>query len=359
MTGRALRRLGAIGLVAVSVAACGKKGNPLPPLNILPARVDELSASLSGGRILLQLTVPAGNPDDPAVVSPERVEIYRVITTADAPVPAVSEIIGRAGALRGEIAVRKPEDAAPAPSAPPRPLPGEPATFAETVDAQAGGSWSYVAVGVMGRNRRGPASPVVTVPLGALPVAPSALTAENDEKTLTVSWEGASKAYRVFSVTRPFDDPSAARLLTPSPVAESRFTSPVEFGRERCFIVRAVESSGGATVEGPPSEPFCATAVDRYPPPAPAGLRVIQEGGAITLTWTPSDAPDLAGYVVLRGDASGVSMQPLVREPVREPAYKDETVRSGETYTYSVYAVDTAPVPNVSQQSDRQVVTVR
>jgi hypothetical protein len=52
-------------------------------------------------------------------------------------------------------------------------------------------------------------------------------------------------------------------------------------------------------------------------------------------------------------------MQPLIREPVREPAYKDETARSGETYTYSVYAVDTAPAPNVSQQSDRQVVTVR
>ena len=117
--------------------------------------------------------------------------------------------------------------------------------------------------------------------------------------------------------------------------------------------------SGGATVEGPPSDVFCATAIDRYPPPAPTSLRAIQEGGAITLTWTPSDAADLGGYIVLRGDAAGVSMQPLIREPVREPAFKDETARSGETYTYSVYAVDTAPTPNVSQQSDRQVVTVR
>jgi hypothetical protein len=99
--------------------------------------------------------------------------------------------------------------------------------------------------------------------------------------------------------------------------------------------------------------------VDRYPPPAPTNLRAIQEGGAITLTWTPSDAADLAGYIVLRGDAGGVNMQPLLKEPVREPAYKDETARSGETYTYSVYAVDAAPTPNVSQQSDRQVVTVR
>ena len=62
---------------------------------------------------------------------------------------------------------------------------------------------------------------------------------------------------------------------------------------------------------------------------------------------------------MLRGDITGVNLQPLNREPVREPAFKDETARSGETYTYSVYAVDTAPSPNVSQQSDRTVVTVR
>ena len=124
-------------------------------------------------------------------------------------------------------------------------------------------------------------------------------------------------------------------------------------------MVRTVQETGGATVEGPPSEVYCATAVDRYPPPPPTNLRAIQEGSAITLTWTPSDAPDLGGYIVLRGDAGGVNLQPLIREPVREPAFKDETARSGETYTYSVYAVDTAPVPNVSQQSDRQVVQVR
>ena len=52
-------------LVALVVIACGKKGNPLPPLNIQPARVADFAASLSGGRVTLQFTVPAANPDDP------------------------------------------------------------------------------------------------------------------------------------------------------------------------------------------------------------------------------------------------------------------------------------------------------
>jgi hypothetical protein len=358
VTARALRRLGAVSLVAVLLAACGKKGNPLPPLNISPPPISDLSASLSGGRVTLQLTVPAADPDNPAIVAPERVEIYRVVTAPDATVPPAAEIVKTPGALRGEIAVRRPEDAPPSPTGPPLPLPGEPASFVEMVDRQVTGSWTYVAVGVMGRNRRGPASNAVTVPFGALPVAPTGLTADNTETTLTLSWKEAGNAYRVFAASQPLDL-SNVRLLTPTPVTEPRFSQPVEFGREFCFVVRTVQASGGATVEGPPSDVLCATATDRYPPPAPTNLRAIQDGSAVTLTWTPSDAPDLGGYIVLRGDMSGVNLQPLVREPVREPAFKDETARSGETYTYSVYAVDTAPTPNVSQQSDRQIVTVR
>jgi hypothetical protein len=358
VTGRALRRLGAVSLVAVSVTGCGKKGNPLPPLNILPARVADFSASLSGGRVTLQFTVPAANPDDPAVIAPERVEIYRVVTAPDVAVPPAAQIVGVPGALRAQIAVRRPEDKPPSAAGPQQPSPGEAASFVEVVDTQATGSWTYVAVGVMGRSRRGPPSSPITVPLAALPVAPTSLAAANDETTLTLSWQGTGKAYRVFAATQPLDL-ATVRVLTATPITEPRFTQPVEFGRERCFIVRTVQETGGATVEGPPSEVFCAAAVDRYPPPAPANLRAIQEGGAITLTWTPSDAPDLGGYIVLRGDAAGVNMQPLVREPVREPAFKDESARPGETYTYSVYAVDTAPTPNVSQQSDRQLVQVR
>ena len=123
MTARALRRLGAVSLIAVALAACGKKGNPLPPLNIRPASVTDFAASLSGDRVTLQLTVPAANPDDPTVAAPERIEIYRVVTAPGATVPPVSEIVETKGALRGQIAVRRPEDAPASATSPPLPLP--------------------------------------------------------------------------------------------------------------------------------------------------------------------------------------------------------------------------------------------
>lgn len=107
------------------------------------------------------------------------------------------------------------------------------------------------------------------------------------------------------------------------------------------------------------SAPVCTTPVDSYPPPAPAGLQAIQEGAFVTLNWTGVEAADLAGYVVLRGDDEGRSMLPLTRAPIKETTYVDRTARAGATYTYSVYAVDTAPTSNVSEQSNRVTVAVR
>lgn len=359
MIARAPRRLGALLLVVVVLAACGKKGDPLPPLQVVPARVADLRASLRGGRIALEFTVPSGEPAPGLTVAPERIEIYRVINPPDAPVPPAARIVGEAQYLRGEVTVRR-ADAPEAGGSLTVPAPGERASFTEEVDGSSDGVWTFVAVGVVGRNRRGPASAVVTVPVGNLPPAPEGLQASNDETSVSLSWQPAGPQYLVFLFGPPSQSSlTGTELLTPVPLDTTRFDEPVQFGRERCFAVRSVRVAGPVTVEGPPSAVECVTPVDRYPPPAPANLRVIQEGAAITLTWTPVVAADLAGYVVLRGDATGVNLQPLVREPVRDTTFTDATVQSGTSYAYSVYAVDNAPLPNVSQQSDRQIVTVR
>jgi fibronectin type 3 domain-containing protein len=148
-------------------------------------------------------------------------------------------------------------------------------------------------------------------------------------------------------------------LLNGAPSASTDVTTPVQFGKARCFAVAALKTTGAATLEGPLSTPRCITPVDIYPPPAPANLQAIQEGDGVTLTWSGVEAADLGGYVVLRGEGNGADLRPLMRTPIQETSYKDTDVRTGVTYTYSVYAVDTAPSPNVSQQSNRQTVTIR
>ena len=78
---------------------------------------------------------------------------------------------------------------------------------------------------------------------------------------------------------------------------------------ERCFIVRPVDQVFGATVIGPASPRTCVTPPDTFPPAAPRSLAAIAGSGVINLIWDANTESDLAGYLVLRGDAPGDTLQ--------------------------------------------------
>lgn len=240
----------------------------------------------------------------------------------------------------------------------------------------------YVAVGLSGRGRRGPPSALAVVPLGPLPPAPPAASACYTETAVTVEWAAPPTArralqqpavppvlptraivsgppptrYNVYEVAAPVSEPrSPARLprpLNPTPLDGPPFVDPrVEFGAERCYVVRAVETTEGVDVEGPPSPPACTVMLDVFPPPPPRGLSAVAGEGAIYLVWEPSTGSDLAGYLVLRGDAPDEKLRALIPVPVRETTYRDTAVEPGRRYVYAVVAVDRAG--NVSPQSNR------
>ena len=71
----------------------------------------------------------------------------------------------------------------------------------------------------------------------------------------------------------------------------------------------------------------------------------------INLIWDANSEADLAGYIVLRGDVPGGTLQPLMREPITETRYAARTARPGVRYAYEVIAVDKAG--NRSRSSNR------
>ena len=146
--------------------------------------------------------------------------------------------------------------------------------------------------------------------------------------------------------------------LTPQPLAVTEHVIPnVSFGVEQCFEVRAVDRVAGAQVLSPASPRTCITPKDTFPPAAPRSLAVIAVSGAINLIWDANSERDLAGYLVLRGEAPGDTLQPITQEPVAAATYRDETVKPGVRYLYSVVAVDRAG--NRSGESNRQEETAR
>jgi hypothetical protein len=147
--------------------------------------------------------------------------------------------------------------------------------------------------------------------------------------------------------------------ITPAPIPGTEFViKGVTFGAERCFEVRPVDQVFGTTVIGPASPRTCFTPKDTYAPAAPKSLAAIAGAGVINLIWDANAEPDLAGYIVLRGEAPGDTLQPITQELVTGPSYRDESVRPGTRYVYAVVAVDrsgnNSPQSNRAEEAARQ-----
>jgi hypothetical protein len=355
-------------LLAVTAFGCGKKGDPLPPLRREPGRIVDLTARRVDERIELRFTVPAANADGTRPPVIERVEIYRAARPSADPAPPPSQML-QPDLLRATYTIQTDEPAAtppPTPGAERRAAPGEVVTFIDGIDpADKPGTpeapiWRYLAVGVHGSRRRGQPSNIVAVPLATVVPPGPQPTVTFDEQTLNLSWtppsEPAAPQFQVYEV------PSATATAVGKPLADKAIDKPalampVVFGAERCFVVRTIAVQDQTTIEGAPGPAACVTAVDKFPPAAPTGVVPVADQGTVRLVWRASEAKDLAGYVVLRGDGAGETLQPLFKEPIAETAYQDKSVTTGVAYTYAVIAVDRAG--NQSAPSERQAVVVR
>jgi hypothetical protein len=154
------------------------------------------------------------------------------------------------------------------------------------------------------------------------------------------------------------------RLLAP-PLSEKPLEQPawtdsrVQFGVERCYVVRTVNVFGPLRIESQPSPRTCVTPVDTFPPSAPKNLAAMSGGGAVSLIWEANTEADLAGYLVLRGEAPAGSLAPLTPEPIKETTFRDTTTKPGVRYVYVVVAVDAAVPPNTSARTSRVEETAR
>jgi hypothetical protein len=360
-----LRFLAVITLAAVSTA-CGSKGPPLAPLRLAPSRAEGLSAvRLEGGPITLRFVVPAVNDDGSAPPDISSMRIFALTKPAGDPAPTAVELT-TGDARIATIPVRAPTtDTAPRTGVTPLPIPdAEPgATITWEDKTEIASVYPtpmmryYAVAGVSRRGRMGILSDVVTVPLTAVPDPPSRVTVSFTESAIKVDWLGVSPdtRYRIYEVK---DGNVAATPLNQEPLAGTSFEDPrVEFGVERCYVVRSAIASPRASIESAAAGPVCITPNDIFPPAAPANLTAVAGTGVVSLIWDRVQAADLAGYLVLRAEAPGDKLQPLFEKPIADTTYKDVTTVAGTRYVYAVVAVD--KTANRSAESNRVEETGR
>ena len=254
---------------------------------------------------------------------------------------------------------------------------------------------TYVAIAVSTRGRESRPSSSVAVPLGGPPSPPSSPVVSYTEEEISIVWSPAVTA------RLPVQEPDTDSVLSSSPILEPQIptryevydVSPVaeadamvmpepldsspltvashsdrriEFGVERCYAVRTVDSVDSADtleIRSQPSESTCVSLVDTFPPAAPTRLVAVASEGAVSLGWAGNTEVDIAGYFVLRGRPrrrpAAVTLDLLIVDPVEETNYRDTTVEVGVSYVYAVQAVDRAMPPNVSELSDQVVEQAR
>jgi hypothetical protein len=375
--------------VGLVLAGCGKKGPPLPPLRLVPAPATDMAARRTGSEVELRFTLPTRNQNGPGPVALDRIEIYAVTMPPGAPPVANRDLLTKAR-LVGTVPVRpQPEEGEEAPVDPTdkRPAPGEQTVFIEELTPEklkpvAAASQEaseaaappaptpaaapdypvrvYALRGVTRGGRQGPPAPRVIVPLVPMPPPPGAVDVTFTEALFLITWvppvmEGnGSLAFNVYRA------PADRIALNQAPLTAAAFElGPVRFGEEQCFVVRSVRTVQTVMLESAPSDGACATPRDVFAPAAPRGLQAVAGPDGISLSWNANAEADLAGYVVLRGEAPGDTLQPLTPGPIAETNYRDTTAQSGVRYVYALVAVDTATPPNTSAQSERQEVTAR
>ena len=348
-------RLITLALCAVVLAlamGCAAPGAPQPPSLRLPQTVENLSAVRKGNRVVLTWTPPAETTDRLPIRWPSVTRVCRVVNQF--PVGQCGEPVAR---------IKSSELVSESPGAP-RPL----VSFEDVLPAELITSENlatYALEVVNDRGRSAGLSNQARISLAPAIAPPASLRASVDAQGPLLRWElgalsplspGTFCLVRIYRRTtgageRPASTSTAFELIAEQPCrtgwSETRDAS-FEWEQEYDYkaTAAAVITAPGRPifqVEGDDSQPAHLVAHDIFPPAVPTGLQPVYSSVGqkpfIDLTWTPNSESDLAGYLVYRRSEGG-DFVPVTPSPLKAPAWRDNDVQPGRTYTYEVSAID-------------------
>jgi len=373
----------ALALGALAFAACGKRGDPLPPLPVTPQAVTSLKLAQRGDTLEITYVVPRATTGG-ARLGIIDVEILRADVAGDFQ----------------KTAKRSKRRAAP----------GE--SLTETSPLPSPGTTVRVAARAVDRGRVSTLSSVATLVVQSPPPAPHDLVAELKGESVALSWmgtipsppppspspspslspsgpHGASPSPHVSPTPAPTVSPSVpspgsspapspgpSGLASPrpspspsptpkppargfllyrrpdpggsygNPVRSEPFTTnafedkTVSLGQRWCYVVGTVVSTE-PVAESTRSNEACVSIVDIIPPAPPGGVAALGGPDGVEVSWSPSTEPDLATYRVYR-EAPGGPRERIGEVAPPETSLHDATAAAGARYTYTVTAIDRA-----------------
>jgi hypothetical protein len=354
MTGRkqilcnaGLRLAFVLALVGVA-GACGKKGNPQPPLRVIPNPTKDLTVAQRGNQLVLRFAYPqttVGGAKLPGLDAVEVVSLTREVPAGVTELPIVDArelTVGgkpvatlRGAELQSAIEGGRVVVRLPLPEVPPAAATATPAartlrvysvrTVAKDGEASA---WSNLA-------RLVPQAP---------PPPPTGLAIEPRANGIALSWRAEATGVAGFAVyRRPAESRSYGDALATLPAdARTYVDTTARYGDRYIFTVTSL----GATeprVESGFGEEQEVGYEDRFAPAPPDDLVALpQPGGIISLVWRASPDRDAVGYLVYRQEPGTEGFRKLTAEPIADLKYTDSGLTPGLLFRYRVTALDGA-----------------
>ncbi len=363
-------------LVALAAVACGKRGDPRPPVPVIPKATTDLVVTQRADKVILTWSYPSLTTTGRSLTAIENISVYRYVEELPA------SAVGRdpESLKPGDIDPTVPQPLALFAKIPTLPQ----AQFvklstkidsiekANLASATAGSRLIYTdappfraadgrpvrvtyAVITEGDKARGDVSNLaILVPL-PVALAPASLSANAKPEGVVLTWSeptaavgGGAPVISGYHVYRTTPGQALDELATPinnAPVKATTYTDAPPYG-EHEYRVTAVATVGPPLVQSDSSVPARITFRDQLPPPAPASVTALIETNAVRLLWDPVEAADLAGYRVYRSEGTG-------HDPVREvgtidrshgivttTTFVDPDVDLGIAYRFGISAVD-------------------
>ncbi|MCU1347528.1 MAG: putative Fibronectin, type precursor [Acidobacteria bacterium] len=363
----ALRKWIAVGALA-ALAACGKRGDPKPPVPVIPQATSDLVVTQRGPKVILSWAYPSLTAAGKSLPAFRRVVVYRYVEELPVPqggrdpntilpgdvdptippqVPLFAKIppLGPTQFAKLKERVDSIESAnLPAATTGSRLTYEDTPAFRSTDGRPVRLTYSVVTEGAEAHSDI--SNLAVIVPID-VPVAPADLKAEAKPQGVVLTWTkpaatitGTGKpyitGYNVYRAVTGSPDELGTAVNT-SPASAPTYTDVPPYGTYS-YRVTAVATTGNPRIESDPSNSATATFKDLLPPPAPASVTALVETKAVRLVWDPVEAPDLLGYNVYRTEGTGrIKLTP---GPATITYFRDISADPGIGYYYSVTAVD-------------------
>src|SRR5215813_5982390 len=329
-------------LLFVFFGACGKIGDPLPPIPRARLNIDELGIEQQGTKLILSFPFTRT-----ARTRLQRVDVYRLIEPTDAPQGLPIETFSE----KAHVIYSIPADEIP--------LNSSKVVYNDTLEMRSELRNKRYRYAVRMFNTAGQAadfsSYAMIEPLFNLSLPPANLNAKQFETRIEMTWdqptgnmnETSPANIAGYNIYRR--EGESVFRVNPEPLREPRFIDHnFQFGANYKYIVRCLSFSPGKAslseaIESNDSPTLDYTPKDTFPPAPPKPVTIASINSIVSLFWPLNAEPDVVGYSIYRTEDENAPPEKWIKlnqELYKTASFRDERVQVGKRYFYQITAID-------------------